>query len=106
GPFADGFVDGGAGDVDGIGVGAAMELDFVGELHAVNGAVVVVENLLVEAGNGPGFLDEEMGLRIEEEFATDVGGSGEFELKSVLAADLSVADEGDGQLVLFEIEQA
>ena len=46
GAFADGFVDGGAGDVDGVSVGAAMELDFVGELDAVDGAVVVVENFL------------------------------------------------------------
>ena len=96
GAFADGFVDGGAGDVDGVGVGAAMEFDFVGELDAIDGAVVVVENFLVEAGDGCGFLDEQMGLRIEEEFAADVGSGGEFELESVSAADLSVADEGDG----------
>ncbi len=48
-----------------------MELDLVGELDAVDGAVIVVENFLVDAGNGSGFLDEEMGLRIEEEFAMD-----------------------------------
>src|SRR5580692_4076093 len=47
-----------------------------------------------------------MGLRIEEEFAADVGGSGEFELEGVFAADLGVADEGDGQLALLEIEEA
>ena len=32
--------------------------------------------------------------------------SGEFELEGVFAADLSVADKGDGELVLFEIEEA
>src|SRR5580692_11796637 len=83
-----------------------MELDFVGELDAVDGAVVVIKNFLVEAADRSGFLDEEMRLWIEEEFAADVGGSGEFKLKSVFAADLGMADEGDGELVLFEIEEA
>src|SRR5277367_6959499 len=83
-----------------------MELDLVGELDAIDGAVIVVENFLVETGNGSGFLDEEMGLRVEEEFAADVCGRGEFELESVFAADLGVADKGDGELALFEIEEA
>ena len=96
----------GAGDVDGVGVGAAMELDLVGELDAVDGAVVVVENFLVDAADGSGFLDDEVGLRIEEEFAADVGGRGEFDLESVFAADLGVADKGDGELVFLEIEEA
>ena len=62
----------GASDVDVVGVGAAMEFDFVGELDAVAGAVVVVEDFLVDTADGGGFLDDQMGLRIEEEFATDV----------------------------------
>ena len=47
--FADGFVYCGAGDINRVTCGAAMQFDFVRELDAVFWAVIVVEDFLVHA---------------------------------------------------------
>ena len=92
--------------VDVVDVAAAVEFDFVGEFHAIDGAVVVVEDFFVYAADGGGFLDDEMSLRVEENLALHVGGGGDFDLESVFAADLGVTDEGEREFVLLGIEEA
>src|ERR1700723_831797 len=64
--FADGFVDGGVGDVNRVDCGAAVQFDFVGELDAIFGAVVVVEDFLVLAAYWRGLFDYEVQLGVEE----------------------------------------
>ena len=66
-----------------------------GSFNVPVAAVVVVEDFLVDAADRGGFFDDQMRLRIEEYFALQARGRGDFDLQRVFAADLRVADEGE-----------
>src|SRR6202040_4102307 len=91
------------GDV--VGVGSAVQLDFVGNFQAAHGAVIVIENLLVDPADGGRLLHDEVRLGIEEAVTLDAGHASGFDFQRVAAAHFGGGRETDADLVLLGVDQ-
>src|SRR4029077_1850479 len=85
--------------------GSAVQLDFVGDFQAVYGAIVVVENLLVNPADGGGLLHDEVRLGIEEDVALHAGHGGDFDFQGVAAADFGKGGKAQADLVLLGVDE-
>ena len=88
-----------------ISVIGATQFDLIGQLDAVNGAVVGVEHRYFNSADGRFLFRDQMRNRIEIHLPFDSICSGHFDLPRVFAAHLRVTHKRQCQLVLLQIEQ-
>ena len=103
--LANGGVDDGARHGYVVFCSPAVEFDPVRDLHAIDGAIIVVKNFFVHASDGSSFFHDQVCLRIEEHAAFHASGAGQLDLQSIFAVNLRVAHKRQGYLLLLWIHE-
>ncbi len=86
-------------------VAPPVQLDFMRQLHAIHGAVVVVQDFFLHAADGRRLLCDQVRLRIKKYLPLHAGSCGYFELQRVLPAHLRVSHKGQCDFAFLEVEQ-
>src|SRR6266853_1050745 len=86
-------------------VAPPVQLDFMRQLHAIHGAVVVVQDFVLHAADGRRLLCDQVRLRIKKYLPLHAGSCGHFELRGVLPAHLRVSHKGQCDFAFLEVEQ-
>ena len=84
----------------------AVQFDPVRDLHAIDGAIIVVKNFFVHASDGSSFFHDQVCLRIEEHAAFHASGAGYLDLQSIFAVNLGVTGKRKRHLLFLGINES